>query len=373
MKLSIKKIIIGTVIVIIGFGLIRAVYQHKVHNPKNQAVAVSVVPVQQKDVQQTIEAVGVVQALASVAVKSQVSGTLAKVAIQEGKDVNVNDVLFQIDPRPFEIELQQAKAELAKAQAQLDNARSVYARYAKLVNKGFVAQDVFNEAHSNVTALEASVAADEAAVAAAQLKLDYSTIRAPISGRIGLINLHEGNLVKENDTTPLVVINQIKPITISFTIPEQYLPSIQQLLASGTTIALIAKISDNKEMQEQGILVSINNTIDTATGTIQLKGTFANEHNLLWPGQFVTVRMPLKKYPNALVVPSRAIEQGQNGAHVYVIDDKHVAQYRPVQTGVSVDNETVILNGVKPGENVVTDGQFRLAPGKTVILAKPKH
>jgi multidrug efflux system membrane fusion protein len=370
MKLRTKKIGVAIVSLLVIYLIFAVVYQRKTDKFKQQAVAVTIQTVKQKDVEQPIQVVGTVQAHASVAIKAQVSGILAKISFQEGKDVKANDELFQIDPRPFAIDLQQAKADLAKDKALLENARSLYNRYAKLIKKGFVAQDVYNQARSNVITLEATVAADQAKVEAAQLKLDYSIIRSPISGRTGNIVLPIGNLVKDNDSTPLVVINQIQPITIAFTIAEQYLPKIQQNLAKGA-IPLTALIGKDKNIVEQGELASINNTIDAATGTILLKGTFANAKNLLWPGQFVTVVMPLAKYPNALVIPTKAIEQGQQGAHVYLIDDKHIAQYQPVKTGVTLGDETVILSGLHLGDRVVTDGQFRLAPGKPVLLSNP--
>jgi len=369
MKFSSKKMLIIGAMASIGYGIFHYVFQPKVHQLKNRAVAVNVAVVELKDVEQTIQAIGTVQAYASVAVRPQVSGILANVSFEGGKDVQTDQELFQIDPRPFEIELQQAKADLAKAEAQYDNARSVYERYAKLIGKGFVSQDVYNEAKSNVSAWQATVAANQAAVRAAQLKLDYCTIRAPISGRTSNMVLHQGNLVKDNDPTPLVVINQIKPITVNFNVPEQFLPQIQQILAKNS-IQVTALIGDNKSLRQHGQLTSLNNAIDTATGTLQLKATFANEDNLLWPGQFVTLSMPLAKYSQAMVVPSKAIEQDQQGSHVYVIDTKQVAHYQPVQTGISVDNQTVILQGVKPGDKVVVEGQFQLTPGKMVQINK---
>jgi multidrug efflux system membrane fusion protein len=370
MMLNIKKVSILIISLLLIYSLYTLIFQKKTDKNKQQAVAVAVQPVKRMDVEQTIQAVGTVQAYATVAVRAQVSGTLAKVNFAEGKDVKINDELFEIDSRPYLIQLQQAKADLAKDKAQLQNARAQYNRYAKLVKKGFVSQDIYSQAQSNVNQLEATVLADEAMVAAAQLKLDYTIIRAPISGRAGNTVLQVGNLVKDTDTTPLVTINQIAPITISFTVAEQYLPKIQNNLAKDT-VSLTALLGKDKEVIEQGLLASINNTIDTSTGTILLKGMFANTRHLLWPGQFVKVVMPLAKFHNALVVPTKAIEQGQQGAYVYVIDDKLIAQHRLVKTGVAMQDETMIVSGLELGDKVVIDGQFRLAPGKPVLLNKP--
>jgi len=372
MKFGTKKIVIAALSLLVIYLIFTNFYRHKVGKSNQQAVVVTTQAVIQKDVEQTLQTVGTVQAYASVSVKAQVSGILAKISFKEGQEVQINDELFQIDSRPFAIDLQQAKADLAKNKAQLENARSIYNRYASLIKKGFVAQDTYNQARSNVTALAATVAADQAKVEAAQLKLDYSIIRSPINGRTGNVVVSIGNLVNQNDSTPLVVINQIQPITVAFTVAEHYLPKIQQNLSKGR-ISLKALIGKDKSIVEQGELTSINNTIDTTTGTILLKATFANTKNLLWPGQFVTVVMPLAKYPNALVVPTRAIEQGQQGSYVYVVNDKQLAQYQPVKTGITIGDETVILSGLQVGDQVVTDGQFRLAPDKPVVLNNPKN
>lgn len=372
MKFGTKKVVITTLSLLVIYLIFTNFYKHKIGKANQQAVMVTTQAVMQKDMEQMLQAVGTVQAYASVSVKAQVSGILAKISFAEGQEVNANDELFQIDSRPFVIDLQQARADLAKDTAQLENARSIYNRYAKLIKKGFVAQDTYNQARSNVSVLAATVAADQAKVEAAQLKLDYSMIRSPIKGLTGNVVVPIGSLVSQNDSTPLVIINQIHPITVAFTVAEHYLPKIQQNLAKGT-LALTALIGKDKNTVEQGQLASINNTIDPATGTILLKATFANAKNLLWPGQFVTVVMPLATYAKALVVPTRAIEQGQQGTHVYLVNNKHLAQYQPVKTGISIGDETVILDGLRLGDQVVTDGQFRLAPGKPVVLSNPKN
>jgi multidrug efflux system membrane fusion protein len=355
-----KAILLVTIGVFAGAIIWQQLSQHKAREAHKQAIPVEVTVVQRKDLEQTIQAVATVQASATVAIKSQVNGTLAQVNFQEGQEVQVNDVLFHIDDKPFAIAVQQAKADLAKDQVQLDNAKVQLQRYSKLIGKGFVSQDIYNQAQSNVSSFNAAVAASQAKLAAAQLQLDYCTIRAPISGRTGNIVVQPGNLVKENDATALVVINQINPIVINFAVPEQYLPAIQRSLAQGL-VALTAQVTH--EVIEQGQLTSINNEIDTVTGTIKLKGTFANDSDRLWPGQYVTVVLPIAKLQAALVVPSRAIQQGQKGSYVYVVDKEQKAEYRPITTGLRVKSETVVLKGLSAGETVVVDGQFRLTHG----------
>lgn len=371
MKAKAKKILIGIAVIAIVYGVAHTFYSQGADKSKKQKVVVTVASAQQKSLEQTIQVVGTVQAYATVAVKSHVGGTIARVSFQEGQVVKANDELFQIDPRPFTIALQQAKADLAKDEAQLDNANLQLQRYAKLAKKGFVAEDVYNQARSNVSSLTATVAAEQAKVAAAQLQLDYSTIRAPISGITGNQVLQVGNLVKENDANPLVTINQVEPIFINFALPEQYLPQVQQLFAKGP-VQLIAQLGNAKQIKEYGQLFSLNNEIDTATGTIKLKGSFANKQHLLWPGQYVTVILPIAKFERALVIPTQAIQQGQQGVYVYLINDKQKAQYRLVKTGMLIGNETIILEGLNIGDQVVTDGQFRLQSGTRVVIKNTK-
>jgi multidrug efflux system membrane fusion protein len=320
----------------------------------------------QKDVPVQLTAIGNVEAYSTVEVNSRIGGQLVRVHFKEGQDVNKGDILFTIDPRPFEAALKQAEANLLRDTAQMNNARQQEQRYQELVKKGYVAQADYDQMRTNADALEATVRADKAAVENARLQLTYCFIYSPITGRTGNLLVHEGNIIKENDKT-IVTINQVQPIYVSFTLPEQRLPEVKKYMA-GERLKVMVSYPQKNELPMQGELTFIDNTVDRMTGTIRLKGTFANNEKRLWPGQFVNVTLNLTTRPSAIVVPSQAVLVGQQGQYVFVIRRDATVEMRPVTVSMTVGSESVIEKGVASGEQVVTDGQLRLVPGTKVEL-----
>ncbi len=325
--------------------------------------------VTQETVPIEVRAIGNVEAFSTVTVKSQVDGQIREVHFTEGQEVRAGDLLFNIDPQPFEARLQQAEANLARDQAQAKNARAQAARNQKLFEAGIVSKDQYDQFETSADALDASVRADQAAVADAKLQLGYCTIRSPIDGRTGSLLVHPGNLVKSNDTS-LLVINQIHPIYVDFSVPEQYLAQIKQHSVNGK-LGVTASATEGNPTPDEGVLSFINNTVDQTTGTIMLKGTFPNPSGRLWPGQFVNVALKLTVQANATVVPNQAIQTGEKGSYVYVIKPDLTADFRPVVAGASFGGKTVIEKGLEPGEKVVTDGQLRIFPGAKLSIKNP--
>jgi len=339
----------------------------KAEPPKKPAVPVTVATVVQKKVPVLMRAIGNVEAYSTVGVKSQIGGVLMRVHFKEGQDVNKGALLFTIDPRPYEAALKQAEANLAKDTAQVENAREETRRYAELVKKGYVAQEQYDQIRTNAAALEATVNAGKAAVENAQLQLKYCFIYAPFSGRTGSLISYEGNLIKATADTSMVVINQVQPINVTFSVPEQYLPEIKKYMASGR-VKVAAVIGKDEAHPVEGVLTFVDNAVDMTTGTIKLKATFANSEKRLWPGLFVNVSVILTTQPDAIVVPSQAIQTGQSGSYVFVIKDDLTAESRPVVGGRTLDGETVVEKGLQAGDKVVTDGQLRLVPGVKVEI-----
>jgi multidrug efflux system membrane fusion protein len=333
---------------------------------KKMAVPVPVSNAVEKDVPVQIKAIGNVEALSTVSVKAQVEGELTIVHFKEGQEVKAGDMLFTIDPRPFEVAVKQAEANLAKDRAQQQNARRQVDRYGSVAKKGYVSQEQYDQISSNEAALEATVKADEAAVENAKLKLAYCFIKSPIDGVVGAIRIHKGNLMKANDNDkPMVLINQVKPVYVSFSVPERFLPEIRNRMAENK-LEVQATIAGGEGNIIQGQLAFIENSVDTNTGSIPLKASFANTDKTLWPGQFVKVTLTLATQSGAVVVPSQAIQSGQQGRYVFVVKDDSTVEYRPVVPGETIDGETVITRGIAPGERVVTDGQLRLASGSLI-------
>ena len=331
-----------------------------------EAIPVMATTVAQKDVPLQVKAIGTVEAYSTVAVRSNVTGEITDVHFTEGQDVKKGQLIFTIDRRPFEAALNQAQANLARDIAQANNAQTQAERYTHLVQQGVVSRDQADSYRTAAETARAVVEADKAAVERAQVELSYCSIFAPINGRTGNLMIHQGNLVKANDTPVMVSINQVAPIYVTFAIPEQNLADVKKYMAAGKL--KVAAVIPNDARPAEGQLSFVDNTVDTATGTIKLKGTFANDDRRLWPGQFVDAVLTLTTQPNALVVPSQAVQTGQQGQFVFVIKPDLTVESRPVTVGRSVENQSIILAGLQAGERVVTDGQLRLVPGAKVEI-----
>jgi membrane fusion protein, multidrug efflux system len=330
------------------------------------AVPVHVANAEKRDIPIQVRAIGTVEPFTTVAVKSQVEGSLAGVHFSEGDAVQKGQLLFTIDPRPFEAALRQAEANLARELAEARNATVDAERRTTLFAQGLVSRDEYDKSQTTAASLQAAAKADEAAVENARLSLQYCFIRSPVDARAGQVLVHQGNLVKENDTT-LAVLNQVHPAYVAFSVPEQWLPEIRQRASEGLAVdAYVGK--ETKPVR--GDLRFINNTVDTTTGTVLLKGLFANADEALWPGQFVDVSLTLRVQLGAVLVPLNAILPGQQGQYVYVVGADGAAEVRPVSSGEVVGSDVVVTQGLEPGETVVTDGQLRLAPGTKVEVLR---
>ncbi len=332
---------------------------------KTQDVIVAISPVIQQNITIPLQTIGNVEASSTVSIKSLVDGELLRVGFNQGDFVKKGQVLFEIDPRPYQAKLQQAEANLKKDEAQLKNAEQQLDRTKLLAKKGYLSQQDYDQLIANKESLAATVQADQAALTSVQLQLTYATITSPMDGRSGSLLVYPGNVIKTSSNTPLVTITQIMPISVSFAVPEQYLTAIfaEQQRHPVTVQAMVGG------QLEQGQLTFIDNSVDSTTGTIKLKANFANAQQKLWPGQYVTVTIPTATLFHALLIPSRAIQVGQNGPYVYVIKADHTASYRPVKVGPIVNNNTVVTQGLQVNEEVAIDGQVRLVEGTAVKIA----
>ncbi len=328
---------------------------------------VPVVPgrVVQKDVPIYLDGLGTVQAFNAVTIRVRVDGELKKVAFVEGQDVKEGDVLAQIDPDSYRAQLEQAEAKKAQDEAQLANAKLDLARFADQLAAKIVAQQTFDTQTALVNQLTAMVKADEAAASLARVQLAYTTITSPLDGRTGVRLVDQGNIVHATDANGLVVVAQLKPITVGFTLPAQTLPAIQQAHAAGD-IAVLAVDRDNLTLLGTGKLAVIDNQIDVTTGTIRLKATFPNDDLRLWPGQFVNARLLLTTRKGGLVVPASVVQRGPDGAYAFVIKDDQTVAIQPVKVAQMENGEALIDEGLQPGQAVVVDGQYRLQPGSKV-------
>jgi membrane fusion protein, multidrug efflux system len=366
-KLSFRRIIevLSLCIALASGFLLTACSRTKAAAPTAPVVPVLAATVEQKDVPVQVQAIGSVEAYSTVAVKTQITGELTGVFFREGQDVKKGDLIFTLDKRPFEAALKQAQSTLAKDQAQAELAHVQAKRYAALMKDGVVAKEQYDQMQSSADALDAAVEADKAAVENARVQLIYCSIYSPIYGKVGSLLIHQGNMIKANDV-PLVNINQIEPIRVAFTVPEQYLAEIKKFAGTGKLPVQVSIPNDPKPAV--GKLSFIDNTVDPATGTIKLKGEFANTDRRLWPGQFVDVVLTLHQQPNAVVVPSQAVNTGQQGQYIFVIKPDMTVEARPVTVNRTAKGQSVIDKGVTPGERVVTDGQLRLVPGSKVQI-----
>jgi len=332
-----------------------------------EAVPVLVVTAIQKAVPVQLRAVGNVEPYTTVSIKSQVTGVLMQAHFTEGQDVKKGQQLFTIDPRPFEAALKQAEANLARDNAQLRNLREQVRRYAELVEKQYVSREQYDLIKTNADAAESVVDADKAAVETAKVQLSYCYIYSPVNGRVGSLLVNEGNLVRVNDGSPLVVINQVNPINVTFSVPEQHLADLRRHMDAGK-LKVDASFQSDEGRPEQGRLEFVDNAVDRSTGTIKLKAVFANTERRLWPGQFINVALTLSTQPNAVVIPSEAVQVGQEGQHVFVVQPDKRVEVRPVTLGTTSGGEAVIAKGLAAGEQVVREGQFLLGPGSRIEI-----
>ena len=323
--------------------------------------------VEKKDVPLEAVAVGHVDAFSTVAVRTRVGGEVTKVGFREGQDVSQGDLLFEIDRRPYQSALAEAEANLERDRARAREAEENLKRYAELVKKDYVTQEQFSQATANADALKATVKADDAAVETARLNVSYCQIAAPISGRTGGLLVHSGNMIKANDDRALVVINQVEPIYVTFSLPEAVLADVKKRAAAGA-LKVSALPNGPGLSPSEGTLTFIDNTVDTTTGTINLKATFPNRDRALWPGQFTNVSLTLATEANSVVAPTPAVQAGQQGSYVYVIKPDDTVEARTVVVRRTWQQWSVIDKGLAPGERVVTDGQLRLAPGAKVAI-----
>jgi len=336
---------------------------------RDPLVPVKVAAAVQKAVPVQLQAVGTVEAYATVSIKSRVDGQLMGIHFREGQDVRKGELLFTIDPRPFEVALKEAQARLERDMALADKADMDARRYAELAAKNFVSSDKYEQFRANSGALRASVDADRAVVDRAKLQLEYCYIKAPMAGRTGRLLVDEGAQIKANDDKGgMVEIAQVMPIYVGFAVPQQYLPQIKTHMAGGE-LKVEAIIPDSREKTETGTLSFLDNKVNSQTGTVLLKGSFANKERRLWPGQFATVILTLTTRNDAVVIPSMAIQVGQEGKFVYVVKSDMTVESRPVEPGVRVGEDVVIDKGLAAGERVVTEGQLRLVPGAKVQVS----
>lgn len=338
---------------------------------KQQAVVarvpVTVADVVQKTVPVQVRVIGNVDAYTTVGVKPQITGEIVGVHFTEGQDVKKGQLLFTFDPRPFEADLLRAQANLAQDEAKAKNAEVEAHRYTKLVEAGVVAKEQAEQMQTNHEAMVATVKADRAQAEYARVQLVYTKIYSPLDGRTGNLMLHRGNVVKANPDNPMITINQVNPIYVIFAVPQQALPDIKQHMAK-SKLTVTAIIQGQEDRPEVGTLTFVDNNVDLNSGTIKLKGTFANENRRLWPGQYVNVALTLTEEPNAIVVPTQAIQTGQQGSYVFVVKPDLTAESRPVKVERNIDNQAVIESGLSAGEKVVTDGQIRLVTGTKVEI-----
>jgi membrane fusion protein, multidrug efflux system len=330
------------------------------------AVPVATAVVEQKSMPLAISVIGTAEAFSNVAVRAQITGALTSVNFKEGDDVKEGQALFTLDRRPLEGALQQAQATLERDTAQANQAKSTAARFQDLQARGIATKEQADQSRTSAAALEATLQSDRAAVENAKVQLQYATITAPISGRTGALLVHEGNLVRANDTVPLVVINQVAPIYVSFGIPETRLPELKRYMDRGTVH--VEATPPGETASSTGRITFIDNSVDSSTGQIRIKASFPNTDHRLWPGQFANVNVLLSTEPNAVVVPTTAVQTGQQGNYVFVVKPDMTAELRVIELERQNADAAVIAKGLTPGETVVTDGQLRLVDGTKISI-----
>ncbi|MGO9246902.1 MAG: efflux RND transporter periplasmic adaptor subunit [Verrucomicrobiia bacterium] len=374
-----KSVGIAVVCGLLFVGLLWAAHYHRAAAARRAAASTHAtgpeVPViegrvQQKDVPIYLDGLGTVQAYNTVTIHVRVDGELKKVAFVEGQDVRAGDLLAQIDPDPYRTALEQAEAKKLQDEAQLANARLDLKRYADLYQQKIATQQTYDTQKALVDQLVATVQTDEAAIDSAKVQLNYTTVVSPLDGRIGIRLIDQGNIVHAADTNGLVVITQLKPISLIFTLPEQTLGQIQKQGLT-TDITVVAVDRDNSTVLGQGTLAVIDNEIDTSTGQIRLKANFPNDNLRLWPGQFVNARLLLSTRTGGLVVPASVVQRGPDGPYAFVVKDDNTVEVRPVKVAQIEQGEALIDDGLKANERVVVDGQYKLQVGSHVKPSAP--
>lgn len=331
------------------------------------AAPVVVATVEQRDVPVQIRAIGNVEAYQSVQVKSMVNGQIEKIFFKEGQDVHQGQLLFQLDRRPFEADLEKALGTLRHDEATATQSELQAKRYTELEQQGVISKEQADQFRAQAKADASAVYADKAAVDAARVQLAYTDIAAPINARTGAVMIHKGNLVKANDTPYLVQLNQVAPIYVTFSIPETDLAEVRQFAASHQ-LKVMATPKGQNTTPAVGELTFIDNGVDTTTGTVKLKATFTNKDRRLWPGEFADVVLDLSTRKNAILVPTKAVQSGQQGDYVYVVTPQNTAESRNVQPSGTFQNMTIVSAGVQPGEKVITEGLLRVAPNSKVVV-----
>ena len=335
-------------------------------------VPVSVGEVREAAVPLDVVTIGTAEAESTVDVRPQVSGQLIGVHFTEGRDVEKGQLLFTIDPRPFELALKQAEATLERNTAQAKNLQTIRLRQEDLLKRGLISQADYDTAATSVATSNATLEGDRTAVETARLNLQYTKISAPVSGRAGALNVHQGALVRTQDTSPLVTINQLAPIRVAFGVPGQYLPQIRAgQSASPLLVTAHPQGADPEAGEAVGRLSFVDNAIDTTTGTIRLKGTFPNQSRQLWPGQILEVSLRLSVESHAIAVPVAAVQNGQQGQFVFVVGSDSSVSVRPVTIARTRGDLAVVMKGLQPGDRVVTDGHLRLTPGSKISVKPP--
>ena len=371
-KWTVIGILLSAVGLALYFGTARGsipfLAQSSAPRPAPIPVPVSATPTERRDVPIYLTGIGTVQAYNSVLVKSRVDGQIVKINFSEGKDVRTGDVLVEIDPRPYEAALSQAQANKLKDEAQLENARLDFERLSNLIKTNAVSKQQLDAARALLGQLDATVKADQAAIDMAQTQLDYTKIRSPIDGRAGTRLIDVGNVVRTTDTGGIVTINQLNPIFVNFALPADSLPPVRARLKQGD-VPVTAQDSNLVDLAT-GTLSVIDNQVNAATGTVTYKATFANGDEVLWPGQFVNVRVELEVRRDVLALPVRTVQQGPDGPFVFVVGSTRVVDKRSIKVGLLNKTTAIVDAGLQPGEIVVTDGQYRIQKGTAVdILA----
>ena len=336
------------------------------------AVPVGVATVQQSNFNVYLTGLGSVQAFNTVSLKTRIDGQIMQVNFQEGQDVKVGELLIVVDPRPYQVALQQSQANLQKDEAQLTNAKAQYARNKVLYEQGVIAKQDLDTLEASLGTYEGTIASDKAAIANANLNLTYCYIKSPINGRIGLRQVDSGNYVTAAGNTPMLVITQLHPIAVVFTLPEDQLQAVAQQMKQGA-LTVDAYSRDDRTKLGTGKLLTIDNQIDQTTGTAKLKGVFDNPESTLWPNQFVNVHLLLETRKDAITAPASAMQRGPDGTFAYVVDANNTVQMRPVKVDLTQGSTVVAASGLQAGEKVVTDGQEKLQPGSHVAPQAPAH